>query len=92
MHIILIIPQQEHTEGFGVTQSLFAMEACLNKLADMVGISHWEMRYRNAIKPGDILPNGQIADESTAFIETLEAVKEEYDNAKYVGIGCGIKK
>ena len=77
--------------GFGVTQSLFAMEACLNKLADMVGISHWEMRYRNAIKPGDILPNGQIADESTAFIETLEAVKEEYDNAKYVGIGCGIK-
>lgn len=77
--------------GFGVTQSLFAMEACMNKLADMVGISHWEMRYRNAIKPGDVLPNGQIADESTAFVETLEAVKEEYDKAEYVGIGCGIK-
>ena len=77
--------------GFGVTQSLFAMESCMNKLADMVGISHWEIRYRNAIKPGDVLPNGQIADDSTAFIETLEAVKEEYDNAKYVGIGCGIK-
>lgn len=77
--------------GFGVTQSLFAMESCINKLADMVGISHWEMRYRNAIKPGDVLPNGQIADDSTAFVETLEAVKEEYDKAEYVGIGCGIK-
>ena len=77
--------------GFGVTQSLFAMESCLNKLADMVGISHWEIRYRNAIKPGDVLPNGQIADESTAYVETLEAVKEEYDKARYVGIASGIK-
>ncbi|MBP9477240.1 MAG: selenium-dependent xanthine dehydrogenase [Sebaldella sp.] len=77
--------------GFGVTQSLFAMEACLNKLADMVGISHLEMRYRNAIKPGDILPNGQIADDSTAFVETLDAVRDEYNNAEFVGIGCGIK-
>ena len=77
--------------GFGVTQSIFAMEGCLNKLADMAGISHWEIRYRNAIKPGDVLPNGQIADDSTAFVETLEAVKEEYENAKYAGIGCGIK-
>ena len=29
---------------------MFAMEACVNKLADMVGISHWEMRYRNALQ------------------------------------------
>ena len=77
--------------GFGVTQSLFAMEACVNKLADMVGISHWEMRYRNALRPGDTMPNGQIADSSTALVETLEAVKEEYENAKYAGIACGIK-
>ncbi len=77
--------------GFGVTQSLFAMESCMNKLADMVGISHWEMRYRNALKPGDIMPNGQIADPSTALIETLEAVKEEYEKAEYAGIACGIK-
>lgn len=77
--------------GFGVTQSLFAMESCLNKLAEMVGISHWEIRYRNALRPGDVMPNGQIADDSTAIVETLEAVKDEYENAKYVGIACGIK-
>lgn len=77
--------------GFGVTQSLFAMESCVNKLADMVGISHWEMRYRNALKPGDVMPNGQIADPSTALIETLEAVKDEYEEAEFAGIACGIK-
>ena len=77
--------------GFGVTQSLFAMESCMNKLADMVGISHWEMRYRNALKPGDVMPNGQIADPSTALIETLEAVKDEYEKAEFAGIACGIK-
>ena len=37
------------------------------------------------------MPNGQIADSSTALVETLEAVKEEYENAKYAGIACGIK-
>ncbi|MGL5615981.1 MAG: selenium-dependent xanthine dehydrogenase [Sarcina sp.] len=77
--------------GFGVTQSAFAMEACVNKLAEMVGISGWEMRYRNAIRPGDVLPNGQIADEGTAFVETLEAVKEEYENNKIVGIASAFK-
>lgn len=77
--------------GFGVTQSAFAMECCVNKLAEMVGISGWEMRYRNAIRPGDVLPNGQIADQSTAFVETLEAVKDAYDSNKIVGIASAFK-
>ena len=77
--------------GFGVTQSAFAIESCINKLAEMSGLSTWEIRYRNAIKPGQVLPNGQIADQGTAMVETLEAVKEEYDNNKYVGIACCLK-
>lgn len=77
--------------GFGVTQSAFAMECCMNKLAEMVGISGWEMRYRNAIRPGQVLPNGQIADEGTAFVETLEAVKDVYESNKIVGISSAFK-
>ena len=57
----------------------------------MVGITPWEMRYRNAIRPGQVLPNGQIADEGTALVETLEAVKDVYDNNKIVGIACAMK-
>ena len=77
--------------GFGVTQSCFATESNLNLLAEMVGISPWEIRYRNAIRPGQELPNGQIADEGTAMVETLEAVKEEYEKHKYAGIACAMK-
>ncbi|MEG1683118.1 MAG: selenium-dependent xanthine dehydrogenase [Oscillospiraceae bacterium] len=77
--------------GFGVTQSCFAMESMLNEMADVVGISPWEIRYRNAIRPGQELPNGQIVDASTGLVETLEAVKPYYDAGKYVGIACAMK-
>ena len=63
----------------------------LNQLAEMVGISPWEIRYRNAIRPGQVLPNGQIADPSTAVAETLEAVKDIYDSEPYAGIACAMK-
>ena len=81
--------------GFGVTQTCFATETLLNMMADKVGITPWEIHYRNAIRPGEVLPNGQIVDNSTGLVETLEAVKEEYDAAlaagKAVGLGCAMK-
>ncbi len=77
--------------GFGVTQSLFATECNLNLLAEKAGITPWEIRYRNAIEPGQVLPNGQIASDDTALKETVLAVKEAYDDNKYVGIACAIK-
>lgn len=77
--------------GFGVTQTCFATECNLNLLAEMVGISPWEIRYRNAIRPGQALPNGQIADKSTGLAETLEAVKDIYESNSNVGIACAMK-
>ena len=81
--------------GFGVTQTCFAVETLLNMMADEIGITPWEIRCRNAIRPGGVLPNGQIVDESTGLVETLEAVKEEYDAAmkagKPVGLACALK-
>ena len=77
--------------GFGVTQTCFAIETLLNMAADLVGISPWEIRFRNAIRPGGVLPNGQIVDESTGLVETLLAVKEDFDNAKVKGIACAMK-
>lgn len=82
--------------GFGVTQSCAAVEPLINQLAEKVGISGWEFRYRNAIRPGQSLPNGQIADEGTAMAETLEAVKEEFEKYEsdpnyYVGIASAMK-
>ena len=78
--------------GFGVSQSEFALESTINLLAEQVGISPWEIRWRNAIEPGKVLPNGQIADCSTALKETLLAVKDVYErNAGRAGIACAMK-
>lgn len=82
--------------GFGVTQSAFVVESLINQLAEKVGLSGWEIRYRNAVRPGEVLPNGQIADEGTGIVETLEAVKEEFEKYEndpnyFVGIASAMK-
>ena len=77
--------------GFGVTQSCFGMECCLNDLAAQVGLSPWEFRFRNAVEAGDVLPNGQIADPDTALKETLLAVKEVFESRPDAGIACCMK-
>ena len=77
--------------GFGVTQSCFATEMNINLLAEMAGIDPWEFRRRNAIKPGDVLPNGQTADPNTNMAACLDAVKDVYYGNKYAGIACGFK-
>ena len=81
--------------GFGVTQTCFAVETLLNEMADKVGITPWEIRLRNAIRPGGVLPNGQIVGPETGLVETLEAVRPYYDAAvkagKPVGLACAMK-
>ena len=78
--------------GFGVCQSEFTLECTINLLAEKAGLSPWEIRYRNAIEPGKVLPNGQIADCSTALKETILAVKEAYEaNPGRAGIACAMK-
>ena len=77
--------------GFGVTQSCFAIESCLNLVAKEAGLTPWEVRWRNACGPGDVLPNGQICDEGTGLKETLLAVKELCEKRPDAGIACAMK-
>jgi putative selenate reductase molybdopterin-binding subunit len=39
--------------GYGLPQTLFAVEAAIDELAKQLGISPFEIRRRNIIKPGD---------------------------------------
>ena len=77
--------------GFGVTQSCFATECNINQLAEKVGMTPFEFRYKNAIRPGQILPNGQVADDTTALVETLDAVRPILERNPKAGIACAIK-
>ena len=55
--------------GFGANQAQFAMEGVLDRLAEQVGISGWEIRKRNVIKPGDVWGPGQIMDDGAGGAE-----------------------
>ncbi|KLU60358.1 putative xanthine dehydrogenase subunit D [Peptococcaceae bacterium CEB3] len=77
--------------GFGVPQSAFACEGNMDLLAERVGVSAWEMRWRNALEAGKENPTGQICDEGTAIKETLLAVREAYESSPYAGIACALK-
>lgn len=77
--------------GFGVTQSVTVSELNLDLLAEKVGISPWQIRYQNAVRPGDKFPNGQTVGSDTALIEALEAVKPFYDAHPGAGIACAMK-
>ena len=82
--------------GFGANQAQFAMEGVMDRLAEAVGISGWEMRNRNVITPGVVWGPGQIMDDGCLGArECLDAVKPAYDEAvaagKAVGLGLGLK-
>ena len=82
--------------GFGANQAQFAMEGVVDRLAELAGISGWEMRSRNVVVPGDEWGPGQILDDGAAGArQCLDAVRAAYDEAraggKPVGVGLGLK-
>ena len=82
--------------GFGANQAQFAMEGVIDRLAAAVGISGWEMRKRNVIRPGEMWGPGQIMDDGCAGAERcLDAIRPAYEQAreagKAVGLGLGLK-
>ena len=46
--------------GFGAVQVCFAHESQMDRLAAALGIDPVELRLRNALGPGDVLPTGQV--------------------------------
>ena len=82
--------------GFGANQAQFAMEGVMDRLAERVGISGWDMRKRNVIHPGEVWGPGQIMDDGAGGAEVcLDQAKRHIDEAlaagKAVGIGLGLK-
>ena len=82
--------------GFGANQAQFAMEGVLDRLAEKVGISGWDIRKRNVIHPGEVWGPGQVMDDGCAGAEEcLDRIKPRYDAAraagKAVGLGLGLK-
>ncbi|MFJ6310039.1 xanthine dehydrogenase family protein molybdopterin-binding subunit [Streptomyces althioticus] len=61
--------------GFGAVQACFAYEAQMDKLAAKLGIDPVELRQRNAMEQGTLLPTGQPVDSPAPVAELLRRVK-----------------
>ena len=82
--------------GFGANQAQFAMEGVLDRLAEAVGISGWEIRKLNVIRPGMVWGPGQIMDDGCLGAERcLDEMKPHFDEAvasgRAVGVALGLK-
>jgi xanthine dehydrogenase molybdenum-binding subunit len=77
--------------GFGVPQATFAMDGCLDRLAERVGLDGWEIRWRNALRTGDRFGTGQLLGPGVGLEKTLLTVRDVYRDARVAGIACGAK-
>jgi xanthine dehydrogenase molybdenum-binding subunit len=68
----------------------------LDRLAELAGLSGWEIRKRNVVRPGDEWGPGQTMDDGAGGAEAcLDAIRDDYEAArgagKAVGLGLGLK-
>ena len=63
--------------GFGVTQSCFAVESMMDRLAEALVMDPIEIRKVNALQVGDITNTGQLLTESVGLLECIERVEDE---------------
>jgi xanthine dehydrogenase molybdenum-binding subunit len=63
--------------GFGVTQSAFAVESMMDKLAEELDLDPVELRRMNALHVGSITNTGQELKESVGLTECIDRVKDE---------------
>jgi aldehyde oxidoreductase len=77
--------------GFGVNQAAFGLESCIDDLCQQGEFDRWQFRYDNALTDGDMTATGQVIEGGAGMRDTLLAIKEEFLEAKYAGLACGIK-
>jgi CO/xanthine dehydrogenase Mo-binding subunit len=61
--------------GFGITMASFAIEVQMDKIAELVGLDPWSVRFLNAYRDGDIKPHRKVVEDAT-LIETMQAAAE----------------
>ncbi len=62
--------------GFGAVQTCFAHEAQMDKLAAALAMDPVELRLRNALATGDVLPTGQVITGTAPVAEVIRAVAD----------------
>ncbi|MGO1049659.1 molybdopterin cofactor-binding domain-containing protein [Crossiella sp. CA198] len=61
--------------GFGAVQACFGYESQMDKLAAALDMDPVELRIRNAVAEGSVMPTGQVIDSAAPVAELLRLVK-----------------
>ena len=61
--------------GFGAPQLCFAYEAAMDELAEKLGIDPLELRLKNALHTGSVLPTGQVITGTAPVREVIEKLQ-----------------
>ncbi|MGF1595680.1 MAG: xanthine dehydrogenase family protein molybdopterin-binding subunit [Acidimicrobiales bacterium] len=69
-------PPRGAMRGFGAVQSCYAIESAMDVLARALGMHPLELRRRNAIGEGDVLPTGQAVDGPAPTDELLRYLQQ----------------
>jgi CO/xanthine dehydrogenase Mo-binding subunit len=62
--------------GFGAVQACFGYESQMDKLAQACGLTPVELRLRNAMSEGSVMPTGQLIDSAAPVAELLCRVRD----------------
>ena len=60
--------------GFGAVQAAFGYESQMDRLAAALGLDPVEVRVRNAVREGSVMPTGQVIDSPAPVAELLRKV------------------
>jgi CO/xanthine dehydrogenase Mo-binding subunit len=61
--------------GFGAVQACFAYESQMDRLAEACRLDPIEVRLRNALTEGSVMPTGQVVDSAAPVAELLRRVQ-----------------
>ena len=73
-------PYSGSMRGYGNLESTFAIEAQMDDLAERLHLDRVEIRRRNATRPGEVNPQGNVIT-SCAMTECLDSVEREIGRA-----------
>ena len=79
-------PQAGAMRGFGVPQMAFAHETHMDLLAEELGMSPFEVRMLNVLRPGGMTATGQVLEHSVGIGATLEQACAKADKLFRTGV------
>jgi len=83
-------PYSGAMRGFGSPQAHFALESCLDMLADRLGMDPLELRRKNLLQPGNALNTQVVMDESVlSLAQCLERAYAAREKLKQIQPGPG---